>query len=151
MVDPMMNMRRLDHDAVIKRWGVAPDKLGDLLALAGDSSDNIPGAPRIGPKIAADLIAQYGGLEALIQDAHAIPQVKRREAILSHKDKLRTYRMLVELKRDLTMDQMESTFQSVRDVRMPPFDPDRLLRFYRTMEFNDIVRRTQKRLRGRTT
>ena len=88
MIDPM-HFDRVSHADVIKKWGVSSDKLGDVLALAGDSSDNIPGAPRIGPKIAASLIEEYGTLEALLEHADGIKQKKRRESLVENADKVR--------------------------------------------------------------
>jgi len=87
MIDPM-HFDRVSHDDVLKKWGVPSEKLGDVLALAGDSSDNIPGAPGIGPKIAAALIEQYGTLDALIEQADSIKQKKRKESLVEHADKV---------------------------------------------------------------
>ena len=69
--------------------GVAADKLGDVLALAGDSADNIPGAPGIGPKIAATLINEYGSLSNLISQAENIKQNKRRENLIENAENVR--------------------------------------------------------------
>lgn len=88
MIDPM-HFDRVSHDDVIKKWGVSSDKLGDVLALAGDSSDNIPGAPGIGPKIAASLIEEYGSLERLIDQSGSIKQKKRRESLVENAEKVR--------------------------------------------------------------
>jgi DNA polymerase-1 len=85
MIDPM-HFDRVDHDDVIKKWGVPSEKLGDVLALAGDSSDNIPGAPGIGPKIAATLIEEYGSLEALMEQVDSIKQKKRKECLIENAD-----------------------------------------------------------------
>lgn len=85
MIDPM-HFDRVDHDDVIKKWGVPSEKLGDVLALAGDSSDNIPGAPGIGPKIAATLIEEYGSLEALMEQVDSIKQKKRKESLIENAD-----------------------------------------------------------------
>jgi DNA polymerase-1 len=87
MVDPM-TMKRFEYEHVVEKWGVPPNKLGDVLALAGDASDNIPGVPMIGPKIAASLINEFGGLEALLEKADTIPQKGRRERLMENKDKV---------------------------------------------------------------
>jgi DNA polymerase-1 len=88
MIDPM-HFDRVSHDDVVNKWGVSSEKLGDVLALAGDSSDNIPGAPGIGPKIAASLIEEYGSLERLIEQAGDIKQKKRKESLIENVDKVR--------------------------------------------------------------
>ena len=66
IVDPM-TMSRVSHDVVVSKWNVTPDQLGDVLALAGDSADNIPGVHGIGPKIAASLISEYRTLDQLLK------------------------------------------------------------------------------------
>ena len=86
---------------VVEKFGVPPNQLGDLLALTGDSSDNIPGVPGIGPKTAATLLAEYGDLEGLLRGTATIKQVKRREVIEANADKARLSRKLVELQRDV--------------------------------------------------
>jgi len=77
-------MRRKEYgfDEVVEKWGVGPDKIQDLLALAGDSADNIPGVPGIGPKTAVELINTYGDLEGILSHAHEIKQNKRRENLI---------------------------------------------------------------------
>ena len=80
LIDPM-NMVRFDYNGVIDKWGVQPEQLGDVLALAGDTSDNIPGVPGIGPKIAASLIEEYGTLDELIGNLDSVKQKGRREKL----------------------------------------------------------------------
>lgn len=113
MIDPL-HYERVDHDDVVKKWcvmthilhccsvtmcflsiihllgfrGVPSEKLGDVLALAGDASDNIPGAPGIGPKIAQQLITEYGSLNNLLSQAESIKQKKRRESVLENREKV---------------------------------------------------------------
>jgi len=96
MIDPMTMLRKTEMD-VIEKWGVPPSQLGDLLALTGDSSDNIPGVPGIGPKTAALLLQEYGSLENLLSRASEISQKVRREKLVQHKDQARLSRKLVEL------------------------------------------------------
>jgi len=96
LVDTMKGVR-YDAEAVQRKWGVPPEKIGDLLALTGDSSDNIPGIPGIGPKTAAQLLARYGSLEAVLAHADEIPQPKRRENLQKHADDARLARRLVAL------------------------------------------------------
>lgn len=85
MVDPF-KMTRITHDAVVKKWGVSADNLGDLLALAGDSSDNVPGVRGIGPKIAATLINEFGSMEKCLQNADQVKQKGRREKLIEQAD-----------------------------------------------------------------
>ena len=73
MVDPM-TMTRVSHDVVVSKWNVTPNQLGDVLALAGDSADNIPGVHGIGPKIAASLISEYGTLDQLLGYVETVKQ-----------------------------------------------------------------------------
>ncbi len=80
LIEPM-NMVRVDYDGVIDKWGVQPELLGDVLALAGDVSDNIPGVPGIGPKIAACLIREFGSLNGLLENVDSVKQKGRREKL----------------------------------------------------------------------
>ena len=96
MRDPIKN-RDIGPDQVVERFGVPPDKVTDVQALAGDSSDNVPGVPGIGVKTAAELILQYGDLENLLAHAGEIKQPKRRENLLAHADTARMCKRLVTL------------------------------------------------------
>ncbi len=99
MLDTMKNIR-LGRDAVVEKFGVGPEKLGDVLALMGDSSDNIPGVFGVGPKTAAKLIQEYGSLEAVLAAAPGMKPSKLQERLIEHADMARLSRRLVELKRD---------------------------------------------------
>ncbi|MBK7826650.1 DNA polymerase I [Nannocystis sp.] len=96
-----MKQKLLGSAEVLEKWGVPPAQLGDLLALTGDSSDNIPGVPGIGPKTAAGLLAEFGSLEALLAAAGSIKQAKRREVLQASVAAARLSRKLVELVRDV--------------------------------------------------
>ena len=96
MYDPMKSMP-IGLDEVMKKFGVTPDKVTDVQALAGDSTDNIPGVPGIGVKTAAELINQFGDLESLLKAASSIKQPKRREVLLSHAEAARISKRLVVL------------------------------------------------------
>mmetsp|Transcript_10424 Transcript_10424/g.25549 ORF Transcript_10424/g.25549 Transcript_10424/m.25549 type:complete len:218 (-) Transcript_10424:181-834(-) len=87
-IEPSVHMIDVDHHDVVKKWGVSSEKLGDVLALAGDAADNIPGAPGIGPKIAATLITEYGSLSNLTAKADMIKQKKRQESLVEHAEKV---------------------------------------------------------------
>jgi len=92
-----MKTRLVDPEHVKKKYGVEPERLGDLLALAGDSVDNIPGVPGIGPKTAATLLDEYGDLESILAGAASIKQKKRRERMIEHAGDARMSRKLVAL------------------------------------------------------
>lgn len=120
---------------VIEKWGVPPEKMIDLQALTGDSIDNIPGIPGIGPKTAAQLLAEYGDLDTLLSRAHEIKQQKRRENLIAFADKARLSRELVTLKNDVPVkDGLDSLILS-------PTDGPKLIGFLKTMEFTSLTRR----------
>ncbi|MFQ5534023.1 MAG: DNA polymerase I [Sphingomonadales bacterium] len=104
MLDTMKN-RHIGPDQVIEKFGVGPDKVVDVQALAGDSSDNVPGVPGIGVKTAAELINAYGDLETLLARAGEIKQPKRRERLRENADLARISRRLVELRADVPLEQ----------------------------------------------
>jgi DNA polymerase-1 len=92
-----MKSRDIRTPEVLEKFGVPPEKVGDVLALMGDSSDNIPGVPGIGPKTAAELINQFGDLETLLSRTDEIKQNKRRETLQEHAENARLSRKLVAL------------------------------------------------------
>jgi DNA polymerase-1 len=92
-----MNDRRLNRAYVEEKFGVGPEKLGDVLALMGDSVDNVPGVPGIGPKTAAQLIQEYGDLESVLAAAEGIKKPKLRQNLIDHAESARMSRRLVEL------------------------------------------------------
>ncbi len=95
-----MNDRRIDEAAVQEKFGVGPGLVGDVLALMGDSVDNVPGVPGIGPKTATQLIQQFGGLEAVLASVDEIKKPKLRQNLIEHADAARLSRELVRLKCD---------------------------------------------------
>jgi 5'-3' exonuclease len=156
MIDPM-TMTHWEHGAVVEKWGVAAHQLGDVLALAGDSADNIPGVPGIGPKIAAQLLQQFGTLEELLANLDQVRQTKRRETLETYRDQAILSQQLVKLIRDLGWEAMtidpltdEHPFfpppERVGDLRMAPIDADRILQFYEAMEFRTIKEKLLERL-----
>jgi DNA polymerase-1 len=92
-----MNDRRIDRDTVIEKFGVPPEQLGDVLALMGDSVDNVPGVPGIGPKTASQLIQQFGSLESVLASTEAITKPKLKQSLIDHADMARLSRELVKL------------------------------------------------------
>src|ERR1700712_5681253 len=134
MYDTMKD-RRLGIAEVIEKFGVPPAKVVEVQALAGDSSDNVPGVPGIGIKTAAQLIVEYGDLETLLLRAGEIKQPKRREALIEHADKARISRQLVLLddKVDLEVPLDELAGQEP--------GAGKLIAFLKAMEFSTLTRR----------
>ena len=130
--DPMKNKFILNED-VNNKFGVNPDKVVDVQALAGDSSDNVPGVPGIGVKTAAELINQYGNLENLLKNADKIKQNKRRETLIQNKNKAIVSKKLVTLKKDVPVKNKISEFE------LKEIDKNKLYNFLREMEFNRLL------------
>jgi DNA polymerase-1 len=106
-----MNNRRLGAEHVVEKFGVGPDKLGEVLALMGDSVDNVPGVPGVGPKTAAKLIQEHGDVEAVLAAAPSMKPGKLRDNLIEHAAAARMSRELVKLKCDVPLvhpiDEME--------------------------------------------
>ncbi|CAM5474559.1 DNA polymerase-1 [Aquamicrobium terrae] len=134
MYDPMKD-RQIGIPEVIEKWGVPPEKMIDLQALTGDSIDNVPGVPGIGPKTAAQLLEQYGTLDALLERAGEIKQEKRRQSIIDNADKARISRELVTLKNDVAVT------EGLEDFVLHPADGPKLISFLKAMEFSSLTRR----------
>ena len=134
MYDPMKD-RQISVPEVIEKWGVPPEKMIDLQALTGDSIDNVPGVPGIGPKTAAQLLETYGDLETLLGHAGEIKQQKRRENIVAHADQARISRQLVTLRTDTPLD------VDLDGLVLEPQDGPRLVAFLKAMEFTTLTRR----------
>ena len=139
MFDPMKN-KTIDVAEVGERFGVAPDRVVDVQALAGDSIDNVPGVPGIGVKTAAQLIAEFGDLDTLLARASEIKQPKRRQSLIDFAEQARLSRRLVRLADDIDLP------MSLDDLRVPDADPERLLEFLRRQEFPSLISRAQARL-----
>ena len=129
-------------DAVREKFGVEPSRLGDLLALAGDSSDNVPGVPGIGPKTAAELLGRYGNLENLLAHCEEIKQPKRRQTLIENSESARLSRRLVQLRDDVPI-----TIGLAELVRRLP-DRDVLLDFLREQGFRSVIAKMESRLPG---
>lgn len=104
MLDTMKNVRS-GPEIVQEKFGVAPEKLGDVLALMGDSVDNVPGVPGIGPKTASKLILEYGDLESVLTAAPLMKKSKMQENLIAHADMARLSRQLVELHSEVPLPQ----------------------------------------------
>ena len=140
MLDPMKN-RAIGHEEVVEKFGVGPDKVVDVQALAGDSVDNVPGAPGIGIKTAAQLINEYGDLETLLARAEEIKQPKRRQTLIDHADQVRVSAKLVALDAAAPVPEPLSAFELPEKV-----GDDRLVAFLKEMEFRTLTRRIGEKL-----
>tara|TARA_Y100001970_G_scaffold284897_1_gene403270 strand:- start:2286 stop:5045 length:2760 start_codon:yes stop_codon:yes gene_type:complete len=130
--DPMKN-KFITKEDVDKKFGVKPESVIDVQALAGDSTDNVPGVPGIGVKTAAELIKEYGNLENLLKKANNIKQNKRRETLIENKHKAIISKKLVTLKNDVPVkDKLE-------DFELKEVDREKLYNFLREMEFNRLL------------
>lgn len=134
MYDTMKD-RRIGIAEVIEKFGVPPEKVVEVQALAGDSTDNVPGVPGIGIKTAAQLIVEYGDLETLLQRAGEIKQPKRREALIENAEKARISRKLVLLDDKVALD------VPLDELAVHEPDARKLIAFLKAMEFSTLTRR----------
>ena len=134
MYDTMKD-RRIGIPEVIEKFGVPPEKVVEVQALAGDSTDNVPGVPGIGVKTAAQLIAEYGDLEGLLTHAGEIKQPKRREALIENAEKARISRQLV------LLDDKVDLEVPLEDLAVQEPDARKLIAFLKAMEFSTLTRR----------
>jgi len=137
MFDPMKN-RSIGVEEVQEKFGVPPSQVVDVQALAGDSSDNVPGVPGIGIKTAAELIRTYGTLENLLTHAEEIKQPKRREALLTHQEDARTSKRLVSLDAHVPM------LESLQDFSVKPVDFKKASAFLKEQHFHSLLARLEK-------
>lgn len=134
MYDSMKD-KQIGIPEVVEKWGVPPEKMIDLQALTGDSTDNVPGIPGIGPKTAAQLLEEFGDLDTLLARAGEIKQVKRRETIIANAELARLSRELVTLKTDVPVE------MPLDALDLHPQDGPRLVAFLKAMEFTTLTRR----------
>ena len=134
LLDTMKN-RRIKSAEVMEKFGVPPDKVVEVQALAGDSADNVPGVRGIGIKTAAELILQYGDVETLLARAGEIKQNKRRETLIENAENARISKRLVTLDTKVPLKEQMDEF-AVHDP-----DPKELIGFLKAMEFTSIVKR----------
>lgn len=127
--------RRIGVDEVVEYFGVTPDKVVDVQALIGDSTDNVPGVPGIGKKTAAQLIGEYGDLDTLLASADTIKQQKRRENLIEFADQARLSRKLVTLDDKVDLD-VELPALAMKEVAPKP-----LIAFFKALDFGTLTRR----------
>ena len=139
MRDPMTD-RPIGEAEVREKFGVGPDKVIEVQALCGDSTDNVPGVPGIGVKTAAELINTYGNLETLLDHAHEIKQPKRREALIENQAKARLSKELVKLDDSVPLPCPLSA------LKVKPYNPEKLFPFLDEMELRALKGRIVQRL-----
>ncbi|OQW56526.1 MAG: DNA polymerase I [Proteobacteria bacterium SG_bin9] len=135
MMYDTMKDRRIGIPEVIEKFGVPPEKVVEVQALAGDSVDNVPGVPGIGVKTAAQLITEYGDLDTLLARAGEIKQPKRREALIENADKARISRDLVKLDDKVALD------VPLDELAVHEPDAKKLIAFLKAMEFTTLTKR----------
>lgn len=130
-----MKSRYFDEEDVLKKFGVKPDKVIEVQALMGDSVDNVPGVPGIGPKTASQLIDQYGDLETLLERAEEIPQNKRRESLIEHAEAARISKKLV------TLDENVEVPLALEDLTARDPESPKLMEFLAEQGFKSVMAR----------
>ena len=138
MYDTMKD-RRIGRDEVIEKFGVGPEKVIEVQALIGDSTDNVPGVPGIGVKTAAQLIGEYGDLETLLKRAGEIKQEKRRQTLIDNAELARLSKRLVTLDQNVPLD------VAVDELAVHEPDYKHLIAFLKAMEFSTITRRVAEK------
>ncbi|MGV6804241.1 MAG: 5'-3' exonuclease H3TH domain-containing protein, partial [Ruegeria sp.] len=139
MLDAMKN-KRIDRDGVFEKFGVFPERVVDVQALAGDSVDNVPGAPGIGIKTAALLINEFGDLKTLLDRAEEIKQPKRRQTLVEKRDQIELSQKLVQL------DCKTPLGFNLDDLEVRDPDPEKLMSFLAEMEFRTLTKRIADKL-----
>ncbi len=139
MYDSMKN-RIIDRNQVLEKFGVPPESVIDVQALSGDSVDNIPGAPGIGPKTAAQLISEYGTVDSLLERADEIRQPKRRQSIKDNIENIRISKKLVTLQTNCPLP------IPLEELEIRNLDPKIVIGFAQKMEFRTLSRRLMEKL-----
>ena len=134
MFDTMKD-KKIGRAEVMEKFGVPPEKVIEVQALIGDSTDNVPGVPGIGVKTAAQLIGEYGDLETLLKRAPEIKQEKRRQSLIDNAEKARLSKKLV------TLDDQVKLNVPIGELAVHEPDYKRLIGFLKAMEFNSLMRR----------
>jgi DNA polymerase-1 len=137
MWDPI-KQRPIGPAEVMEKFGVAPEKVVDVQALAGDSVDNVPGVPGIGVKTAAQLITEFGSLEALLEKAGTIKQPKRRETLMENAENARLSKRLVQLDHHA---KLPLALEALPDLEP---DYDKLIRFMEAQGFRSAIARVEQ-------
>ncbi len=141
LLDTMKN-KIVGPNEVLEKFGVNPDKVIDVQALAGDSSDNIPGAPGVGIKTASDLINQFGDLDGLLKNCEEIKQIKRKESIKENIDQIKISKELVTLKNDV------KDIPKLEELASKKITVSKLIPFLLDLELNKLSDRIIKKNPG---
>src|SRR5260221_8378339 len=134
-----MKDKRIGIPEVMEKFGVPPEKVIEVQALIGDSTDNVPGVPGIGVKTAAQLIGEFGDLETLLSRAAEIKQDKRRQTLIDNAELARVSKRLVTLDQNVALD------VPVEDLAVHEPDYKHLVAFLKAMEFNTLTRRVAEK------
>jgi DNA polymerase-1 len=137
MYDAMKN-KFIGRDEVREKFAVEPEQVVDVLALMGDSSDNVSGVKGIGPKTAAELISEYGNLEELLKNLDSIKQAKRQQLLIDGKESAILSKKLVALAYDVDLE------VEIDDLEIRQFDPHKLISFLEQQGFNSLISRVRK-------
>src|SRR5687767_11227072 len=132
-----MNDRRIDRAYVLEKFGVGPELVGDVLALMGDSVDNVPGVPGVGPKTATQLIQQFGSLEAVLAGAETITKPKLKQNLIEHADNARLSRELVRLVCDAPLP------EPIEALELKNIPPEPLREFLAEQGFKTLLNRLE--------
>jgi DNA polymerase-1 len=137
MIDTMKD-KTYDVAAVKERFGVGPDKVVEILGLMGDTSDNIPGVPGIGPKTAQRLIEEYGTLENVLQNAENLRNIKLRETIRSYAEQARLSHQLASIRKDIEID------FDLQDATRKESDKEVLAKLFSEFEFSSLLQQIKR-------
>src|SRR4051795_7170387 len=130
-----MNDRRIGREQVLEKFGVPPEKVGDVLALMGDSVDNVPGVPGIGPKTASQLIQQFGDLETVLASTDQISKPKLKQSLIDHAADARLSRELVRLVCDSPLP------EPLEDLALKGIPTEPLQQFLEDQGFKSLLNR----------
>ncbi|RJP23621.1 MAG: DNA polymerase I [Candidatus Abyssobacteria bacterium SURF_5] len=133
VLNPHRDNFMYDAQAVRERYGVGPEKMHELLAMAGDPIDNVPGVPGIGPKTAAQLLQEYGSLEGIYEHVDKISGPKRRQNLIENKDMAFLSRDLVAINSDVPIE------VDIDACKVRKYDVDRLIDLFTRMEFRTLI------------
>ena len=137
----LLNLRKetyIDREALLREWGVTPEQVVDFQALVGDSSDNVPGVPLIGPKAAQELLQRYGTLEALYEHLEELSPGKKRDNLATYREQAFLSRELVRLRRDVPLDLQP------QELTLKPVQIDRAIELCRQLGFRRLIADLQK-------
>jgi DNA polymerase-1 len=152
MIDPLKS-KKIGRLEVFEKFGVTPDKVIEVQALIGDSSDNVPGVPSIGPKTAAELIGQFGSLEVLYENLDQVKQPKRRQTLEDNKDKAFVSKQLVTLDKNVPLERAIDSFIDSFEDHHYPLSPDAMASvaaFFKEQNFTTLINRLTNQQSGST-